>query len=707
MPADADLRHLGRAAPEVCGLDAVAPSWEIFRRPGFLRTLEAFRADDPPVSSSSRFRGSEWVLDVAPPSSYPTVRVDFHDIDEGLAEELKVAILVAILHPSSRRLSIETATNFGMVLAMLGRWMTHARLTTLSDLGAGFGDLFMEALAEFVAELHGGTLDPDAGDWDPRPRIGKDTRLALLGAGGRLGAAGAEIVAGSLIFLDEAAPLIERLCGAAVRGAPFRTDVARQVASSFPESADRTTRRIPDAVLSRLVPAARLMLGVPAADVRRLLVDFVALCEGGLAPPRAAGRLAGFEFGEVVEGAGPWCEGLARRASHPALSIRSLLQQILSAALLIVMLGTGMRPGEVLGLMGGRRPRGEGEGWLPRCVTESPSKSGFSVAMLLHGHVFKQRRRPLPVSWLLALRQPDEADPWVLRALRTIEELSEVLRPLAPEGAREMLVLDFAGRSYDKLAVDRVHSAKLAMMVRSSIPRFLDLSEIDPDAEEAGRPLRPYVESDGGCIAIYQCRKTFAQTLYAISPNLLLPISRQYQHASPDATFAGYVTNDAVFARELESYRSRRIARQLHEELEGEESDAPSMAPVLDRVLASAAERPSEEAREAFWARSRDVSGGLFRPGRLRPEAGAANLIGPAAAAGSPGGGREAELGRSGPAELREWMAARRRVDAAVAAGAPDDARPARDVAIAIARELRAKGHDVTAREEPTGGGDG
>ena len=142
MPADADLRHLGRAAPEVCGLDAVAPSWEIFRRPGFLRTLEAFRADDPPVSSSSRFRGSEWVLDVAPPSSYPTVRVDFHDIDEGLAEELKVAILVAILHPSSRRLSIETHPTLGMLLAMLCRWITPSRPPPPSDPGCRFWRLF-------------------------------------------------------------------------------------------------------------------------------------------------------------------------------------------------------------------------------------------------------------------------------------------------------------------------------------------------------------------------------------------------------------------------------------------------------------------------------------------------------------------------------------------------------------------------------------
>ena len=719
-PCDADLCHLGRSQPAACDRDAIGPSWEIFKRHDFLRTLEEFATDDPPVSLTSRFTSSEWVLDLAPPSAKPNARLDFRDIDENLAGELKVAMLVAVMHPESRRLSIKTMVNVGMVLTMLGRWMTHARLTTVSDLGAGFGHLFMEALAEFVTELHGGTLDPDGGDWDPRARNGKGTRSMLLGAGGRITVEGANIVAVSLIYIHEAAALMMRYCGAAVRGAPFETDVAAEVAATFHESVDRTTRRIPDAVLSRLLPAARAMLGVPAEDVRRLLVDYVALCGSGLTPSQAAGRLVGFEFGEVSKGAGAWCEGVGGRAAHPAMAIRSLLRQVLSAALLLVLLGTGMRPGEVLGLMGGRRPRGDGNDWLPRCVTESSSKSGFSVAMLLHGHLFKHRRRPLPVSWLLALRQADEADPWVLTALRTIETLSDVLRPLAPEGARDMLLLDFAGRDFSRLVVDRVHAAKLAMMIRSSIPRFVDLSSIDPNAEEAGRALRPYVDSNGGCIAIYQCRKTYAQTLYAISPNLLIPISRQYHHTSPDGTFTAYVTNDAVFARELETYRSRRTARLLHEALEGVVSDGPTMAPVLNRMLGAAAASPPDEVREAFLTRSRDVSGGLFRPGRLRPEAGTANLIGPAgaktvgtgpmqmglAAGPTMAGDRAAELGRVGPSVLRTWMAARRDVDAAIAACAPDGARPARDFAVEAARRLSTLGYHLSGDPRATDGGE-
>jgi hypothetical protein len=685
--------------PTVREVDEVGATWRILERPGYLRSLERFLADDPPVSTVSTFRQEEWIWDLPPPNGYPTSRIGFHDIAEPLAGELKLAVLIAVAHPSSRRLKLATAASFGHYLAMLGRWMTHAGLTTINDLGAGFGTLFLEALAEFVSELHGGTLDVEAGDWDPRARNAGGAKLAILGAGGKMTKAGVEALASALIYLEEASALLERFVGARVRGKPFDTDVAAKVAAAFPEAADRTTRRLPDAVLKRLLPAARRMLGVPAEDVGRLVDRYIGLCGNGLPPSVAARQLAEFEFGEVAEGEGPWSPSILAVDAQPARAIRALLQQVLAAAILLILLGTGLRPGELLGLLGGRRPRdnalGRGDDWLPLCVTESLSKSGFSVAMLLHGHVFKKRKRPWPVSWLLALRQADEGDPWVLKALRTIEELSEKLRPLAGEDAREILLLDFAGRGYDELIVDRVHSGKLAGMVRRSIPRFADLSGIGVDGKEAGRPLRPYVESNGACVALYQCRKTYAQTLYAISPILLIPISRQYQHGSPDATFNSYVTKDPIYSRELETYRARRNARLVHQALEGGAIEGETMGPAIDRMLAAAAPRPPVRTRVEFWDRCQNVADGLFQPGRLRPTAGAANLFGPDAAV-VPAIGADAEIGRVGPAILRMWSSARREVEAADANGEPQRARAARDNAIGAGRSLAGLGLDIS-----------
>ena len=695
---DADIAHLGRTGTATAGeLDAPGSTWEIFARQGWLRSMAELVAANPPVSTRSFFLDDEWILDLPPPSSEPHARIGFHEMEKGLASEIKVAILVSIIHPRCGRASIRTGATRGQYLAMFGRWLDHLELSTLSDAGTGFGRLFMEALAEFAAELQGGTLDLGMGDWDPRGANGGGARTSLLGRGGRIRKGGARTAAYALIFLHDAGEVIERMTGARVRGQPFDVCSAEEVADGYAEMADRTTRRIPDAVLRRLLPAARRMLGTPAGDVRRLLAGFTGRCAGGMSPVDAAQDMVDFEFGEIEPGGGAWFAGLASVA-HPAMAVRIAVHQVLCAAILVVLLSTGLRPGEVLGLLGGRRPRpfhhADGAAdWLPRCVTEGLSRSGFSVAMLLHGHVVKRRRRPWPVTWLLALRQADEGDPVVLDALRTIEGISEILRPFAPEGARDALVIDFAGRSYDELVVDRAHSGKLAHMMRNAIPRFVDLSSI-PEDEEAGRSLIPYKDSNGGCIALYQCRKTYAQTLYAISPKLLLPISTQFQHASPEGTRRSYVTDDPTFRRELEVYRSRRTAFAIGDAL-GDPADLrDTMAPEIDRIMSASAAQPDALEREALWARRMAAEGGLFAPGRLRPSAGAANLFA-AAASAEANAPDETELGRIGPQVLRTWLAGRRGAAAAQAAGTPDLGRPARDFAIEAERRLAAMGFHV------------
>lgn len=702
---DADLDHLARSGLGSGQRDAPGRTWEIFARPGFLRTLEEFKADNPPVSSASFFLDDEWILDPPPPGTSRGRALWFGNVDSELALELKVAGLVAMLEPGSLGYSIERGTKLISRLTVIGSWMTATGLTSISELGEGVGSVFLSALAEFVARMHAGDLDEDSGDWDPRGRNGGKRKLRLLGRNGRITVSTVEVLALALIHLHTSSESIERLTGRRVRGAPFESDVAADATKGWTERQERATERIPDAVLRALLPGARQMLGVPAEDVCRLLREFVGRCAAGATQLEAGNQLAGFEFRSLAPGEPSWRPRLMGYMVNAAKSVRTVLHQVLCAAILIVMIETGMRPGEVLGLMGGRRDRraidgaGASRPDIPRCVSEALSKSGFSISILLHGHIFKKKRRPLPATWLLAGRQAGEEDPWVLKALNVLEDIAEILRPLAPKDERGLLVFDIEGGYDGPLEVSRATVGRNSQQMRRAIPRFSTIDRIVED-EEAGRSLDEYKETNGGCIAPYQCRKTYAQTRYAIDQNLLLAISHQLHHVSPDETYEDYVTDDPSFRRELEQHRSRRSAYNTRLIMDGIIVKTGTMSPVIDGVLARMRTRPAVSIRDELWQGRIEEGPGIFAAGRLRPMAGAENILADVGEPVAPG--QSADGGRDGPAAMRAFAAARRRCIEVLETCSREAARPHRDRAIEAARRLNEMGFAVPDTVIPT-----
>jgi hypothetical protein len=681
-------------------------TYEILARPGFLRSMAEFEADNPPVSAVSCFSSDVWTLELPPGGDAKQCRLDFRDLDDALASELKVAILVSALEPTSRRYRMAAMAQLGRNLITIGSWMTRVEITTIAHLRPGIGRVFLQAMAEFVCELHAGTLEES--DWDPRPRNVVGQRSGLLGRQGNLSDNAVAGLASAFILLHEAGDTIERLTGARIRGAPFESDVAADVAKGYRSFAGQATERIPDAILRPLLVGARRMLGTPKDDVCRVLREFAARCDAGMTPFEAGHAVAQFEFGEIEPGEGPW-QVSSRPKVTGAIWIRIVMNQVVCAAIMIILLETGMRPSECLTLMGGRRRRRAVAAALrrdlPRCVSETLSKSGFSASLLLHGHVFKQRGEvvPRPVSWLLGGRQPGEDDPWVVKALQALEDIAEILRPYAEEEFRGLLIFSLGTDIYAPLASVRVTSSLLAGTMSSAIARFADISSV-ADTTELGRPLRAYKESEGRCIALYQFRKTYAQSRYAILPRLLLAISAQLQHVSPDDTMRSYVTQDPAFRRELEDHRSRRNAFEIRRIMDGVTVTEGSMLETLARVRPLVARGMSAEERAKRWAACLDDVGGLFQAGRLRPVSGAANLLASLSGEARSKPADPSATGSDGPVAFLEFIGGREAWLDAVEAGDPDPQRASRDLALHAERALGALGFEPEGASEEDAG---
>ncbi|USU10724.1 hypothetical protein NF701_09015 [Sphingomonadaceae bacterium OTU29THOMA1] len=685
----ADLGHLAARSSSSDETSANDASWRILACSDFLRDVGAFITDNPAVSTRSRFRDCDWWLDVPPPASASAPVISFYGIPEQLAAELKVAVLVAIGHLAQKRLSILTAINLGRGLALVGSWMDFVGLTTISHLGEGSGELFLEAFAEFADQVRSGTHDPEGGDWDP----------GLLSPSGtsKLGKSGLSTnmvreTATALFHLHEAGHSIEELTGARIRARPFLDDTAEAVAARWTKSGSRTTERLPDAVVERLTSGAVRLMGKPAADVIRIVeafVENVRICDDRELAARTA--MQEFEFAVLPGEDRPWFS--SRHTTWYARLI-GLVHRVRDAAALLVMLTVGMRPQEFIGLMGGSNADPSAVAALPRCVTEEVSKSGFSTLYLLHGHVFKRGGSPRAVSWLLGGRQAAGPEPAGLLALRILDALHRPLRAFATDGADSMLIVDFAGHHWDREKLSMVHctSHRLAHSMRFSISFFSDLASMVD--EEAGRDIRRYKRDGLTYIALYQLRKTYAQRLYQLDHRLLGAISRQLQHRCPTMTKKVYVTQDPEFRRELHVGRSRQTSLLSQQVLDGVVSDKGTMAASIDALLGRLGSMLEPSVRDELWKARLGDAGGLFGSDRLRPTAGMASVMRAELDGAGHGVAGDGEPCRSAAA-LRAFAGERRRRLQELKAGRTAAGREARERMLEAARWLNGHGFRV------------
>ncbi|MBX7489760.1 hypothetical protein K3177_14725 [Qipengyuania sp. GH25] len=673
------------------------PSWLLWGGCGYLRHLDDFRATNPWVSEASRFADCIWLVDMKQPSEWLYERIDWSHVAEGLRDELKFATVMDVAHPRLRRSSMATAARFGQSLATVGAWMTNFGLTSISQLAPGCGDVFLDAFAQALDQIKEGSLDAMLGDWDPRGSNAGRGKLPI-GRDGQLTFGAVERFARAFIVLASISDRMADLANVSAFKAPFGNDVARRIAKSRCKLPEQAVERLPDAVLRPLVSSARRMLGVPADDVCRLVSAWLEEIGRGLAPGEAAKEICGFQFSIIDGEDAPWRSDLLSRGLTAQSAIIHLVHTIRDAAAVLVLLGVGSRPSELLGLLGGPGPvtvRGVAAVHnrpAPRCVTEGPVKSGFLTEYLLHGSVFKGRREPQRVTWLLGLAPSDDAQPYALHALGVLERLFAPLREFAVQGAEGLLILEFDTSSVDKLVTVPLPVGPLAHSVRGTLPRITDLSDLS--GEEAGRDLTRYRDSNGGCIALYQLRKTWAQLVYRVDPTLMSPINDQLQNGNPEMSERSYVTKDPQFRRELETNTSRltvMLARQL---MDGEHGMA-TMAASIDQVVSRLPAVVPSHTREELWEARCSSKPSVFGTGRLRPVAGIEGIVFRTGDPSDPSASHDRfELGRDGPSVMRQLLSARRDMRAAASEGLQARTSASRDLALAASRRLRQMGFD-------------
>lgn len=708
-----DLDHLAGHAARPDPQVSEHATWRLAKDPNFLRPMDMFIAENPFISERSRFCGMDWTLDDRPPGK-ETSGPSFREIDLDLANELKVAILVGLAHPGSRWKTAGSIRPVARGLTILGGWMTHAGLGSISQLGAGCGELLMEALFEFLDLRRRGVHDTEAGDWDPRRQLS----IRNLSLGSRGPTAGmVETAAMGLVHLWDMREEIHALTGAALRGKPFAEDTAIAVAQSWGEAGERTTLRLADPVVELLERSAHRLMGTPARDVARMVGEFVRRYgETGDRCAAADAVLENFAYSTVDGEDHPWwsVERHALRQDGFARLAR-LVHLIRDAGAVLILLATGQRPQEFLGLMGGHKERSllkadhdaasfSRRDTIPRSVTETLSKSGFTVLLLLNGHVFKRSAKPRPVSWLLGGRQDGGADPRALDAMCVLEDIHAPLRAFAVDGAKGMLIVDFVSLPNNAvLATAHCDTGRLGDSVKRSIPLMADLSSL-PDGNRI--EISTFPREGHAQIALYQFRKTYAQTRYKLDEGLLAAIAHQLQHLNPRDTKISYITGDPEFQRELAGPRSALSSMAVRQEFGDRIDPSETMAPQIDAVLALRGLRCVRYDAAAWSAR---LAAAEAMGDRLRPLAGM-EALSAQEAGGLPAAplsvARTANGHRDGAATLRAFAANRRRWLSDVEKGEADAGRPARDRMLSAARSLNEWGFPVDARVSDRPNGD-
>lgn len=604
---------------------------EIIRKGGIVADLDALVTANPWVSRTSRFAWITWRIDLPPSAGEAHELLRWEGIAEPLINQLKTIALLILAHPRQReRLKLHYACRVVTGLIWMARWMTHEGHTTFLDVGNAAGDRFLVALARRLEELQSWDDELDPGDWDPRI---VPSRVGRLGRDGKLTRGLVRLVATGLLRIAGWADDLPKYGVEGLEGPPFmkvgdsasgsgpgkrrraggprRRSIggvtAKGVSEAFGQLRSQVIERIPDAVLRPLWLALDRMLGAPAEDAIRLVRRMAEKAAEGLTEEEAAASQKGFRFTPLVPGGEPWRKPfLPGPGCNARIELRTLINTIRDSCSLAVLLDTGMRPTEFVTLPGGRKSRvdlvtrrlgraasigrqGPRRTSMPRCITEELSSSGMTILSHVHGQVHKTQGAPRDGFWLLGGRQVGQDDPPAFRALDILERLFAPLKRFADRNASDRLSFQFANDPAEPIALVQLTPAGLGASVRASIARLIDLSDI-PDRELI-YDLRRYRESNGRCVNLYQCRRTFAQTHYLVDPNLLVAISRQMQHQSSAVTAQAYITDDPTLLRELERARSARKMAFFKELLGGGQRIAGTMAAIADKVFDASRKR--------------------------------------------------------------------------------------------------------------------
>lgn len=568
----------------------MATTTQLALRPDALKVGDPYKA----VSSRSVWNDAVWRLDGAWLGSgtrttsiyWPT------EIDEELLEAFRRLFWSTYVVPQEQPPpSALTLAQYNSGMRVLARWMDEEAYG-FEHVDVDFGRHLREHLGDLVGDVDGDDYsdDEDGGDLDEDAA----SRTSPVSFG---------LVNGALrmVALIHSQRHALRSMGMSVPDEdPLEGQSPHTLAFEIRAPAPGRRGALPNEVSMPLMMATdRLVAGGAFRDVALLQERCLAAIEGvtgrgGWASARRTRALAeattDIEFSTLPGEARSWHGNLRDDGGRKHMSdiVRDLVTFAQTTCVLLLLQLTGMRPGEIVALLGGIDP----ETGLPSCVERVLSPSGGLWMFYAVGKVKKGRTGPEDARWLVgAVPVGVDALPTSVIAIQTLERLGRPWRDNSSNPiARQSLLVSVAGsRGFLRKAsalpmlVERLQQNLLA-----TYPRLMDLGAL-PDFSSEGIPLRSYKRSspDGSSLAplirTSQWRKTYATMLVLIDGRLASALTRHFQHLHAATLDGAYVSSDGRLLEILDSARMATVMDMLSVQIDGRLPSIGRAGRILER----------------------------------------------------------------------------------------------------------------------------
>ena len=265
--------------------------------------------------------------------------------------------------------------------------------------------------------------------------------------------------------------------------------------------------------------------------------------------------------------------------------VRQLVQDIRSAAQIVIQATTGMRISEICGMKAGIDP----QTGLPKSVTVRDSLSGLAEVFVIFTGLSKTEETQRNVEWTLGYRP--KGSPYLPPAVQAIIVLDRLLAPYRAMLDSDELFVSFTTSSSlpkTRKGVGRILAGHLRNGVGDFISNWVDLTGLPDNAARRtmDNELVPYRASCGRCIGTHQWRKTFGHFVTAVDRRLLHDLQMHFHHVASAMTDGAY-TGNPVLARDINDVRYQHMAMLALDIAEGDTRIGGRFGEDLERKVRS------------------------------------------------------------------------------------------------------------------------
>lgn len=324
---------------------------------------------------------------------------------------------------------------------------------------------------------------------------------------------------------------------------------------------------LPDEIAVPLINAAVRLLGAPADDVIALQSLVSSPIQGrykskGYPPKKRLELITSFQFSTIHGEPEPWRSPIVQKTSatlhqksalmNPPQQLRNLIQEISSAALIVLQSSSGIRISEVVGLKAGYNTYSG----LPNCIEIARSRTGTNDIYYLKGLETKisgQIRK-----WVIGLKPIDSSE--VPPTVRAIQVLFDLFKPWRKLGKRSELIVGFCkpkGLPRDIESISAPSSSRLLINQKSFMMNHVS---INWEKLPSKRGVAKFRTQKHEALTTHAWRSTFALFVFRTNPSLLAAVSQHFKHVSLMMTEQNYIKNDPEL---LETFDSVRIQQTV------------------------------------------------------------------------------------------------------------------------------------------------